>query len=86
MNGDLVTLVAVSCIFGGPMIVWAISAGVGAWTKVAKHREDTDLKHKLVDAGFSTEEIVRVMNAGRGKSKKETKEDDALAETHVKVG
>ena len=85
-GGEVVGLVSVVCIFGGPLLVWAISSVMGYWAKVAKHREDVDLKHKLVDAGFSVDEIERVMNAGRGKSPKGGCRDDALAETHLKVG
>lgn len=85
-GGEIVGLVSVVCIFAGPMLVWAIHTVMEHWAKVAKHREDVDLKHKLVDAGFSVEEIERVMNAGRGKVPKDNGRDDLLAETHLKVG
>jgi hypothetical protein len=84
-GGEIVGLVSVICIFGGPMLVWAISSVMDHWGKVAKHREDVDLKHKLVDAGFSVEEIERVMNAGRGNDPKEKWRDDA-SQAHLKVG
>jgi hypothetical protein len=84
-GGEIVGLVAVVCIFGVPMLVWAVSSVMDHWQKVAKHREDVDLKHKLVDAGFSVEEIERVMNAGRGNEPKNKCRDD-VSQTHLKVG
>ena len=85
-GGEIVGLVSVICIFGGPMIVGAIYAVMGHWAKVARHREDVDLKHKLVDAGFSVEEIERVMNAGRGELQDEKGRDDEPSRTPLKVG
>lgn len=84
-GGEIVGLVAVVCIFGGPMLVWAVSSVMEHWEQVAKHREDVDLKHKLVDAGFSVEEIERVMNAGRGEDAKHKCRGDA-SQAHLKIG
>jgi len=64
-GGEIVGLVSVICIFGGPFLVGIVYAVMKQWAKVARHREDVDLKHKLIDAGFSVDEIERVMSAGR---------------------
>jgi hypothetical protein len=79
-GGEVIGLVAVICVFGGPMLVWAISSVMEHWGRVAKHREDVDLKHKLVDAGFSVEEIERVMMAGR------IQEAEGKCRSRLKVG
>ena len=84
-GGQIIGLVSVVLLFGMPLIVGVVHAITSGWKSVAKHREDVDLKHKLVDAGFTAEEIVRIMNAGR-KGKSGTPVDDNLGDTHLKVG
>ncbi|MFQ5733752.1 MAG: hypothetical protein ACE5KM_17580 [Planctomycetaceae bacterium] len=84
-GGQIVGLVTIICLFGGPLIVGVVYAIVNGWKNVAKHREDVDLKHKLVDAGYSADEIVRIMQAGRKKPSPNGPADD-LGETHLKVG
>ena len=79
-----VGLITIICLFGGPMIVGVVYAAVNGWKNVAKHREDVDLKHKLVDAGYSADEVVRIMNAGR-KEKDDTSDDDK-DEAFLKIG
>lgn len=64
-GGQIIGLLAIVFIFGGPMIVGIVYAVVNGWTNVQKHREDSDLKHKLIDAGFSAEEIERIIKADR---------------------
>ena len=64
-SSHIIGLVTIILLFGGPSICGVVALIVKAWVKTARHRDDTDLKHRLVDAGFSVEEIERVMNAGR---------------------
>lgn len=70
-GGQIIGLLSIIFIFGGPMIVGIVYAIVNGWVNVQKHREDADLKHKLVESGFSAEEIERIIKADR-------KEDDEV--------
>lgn len=65
-GSQVIGLVTIVCLFGGPMIVGVVYAIANSWAKAVRDREDADLKHRMVDAGFSVEEIERVLNAGRG--------------------
>ena len=89
-GGEIVGLVMIICLFGGPAICGIVYAVVQGWVKTVRHREDTDLKHRLVDAGFSVEEIERVMNAGRKQKDSDADEgsDDIDAEHtgRMKIG
>lgn len=64
-GGQIIGLLSIIFIFGGPMIVGIVYAIVNGWVNVQKHREDADLKHKLVESGFSAEEIERIIKADR---------------------
>jgi len=56
---DLVSIVAILCVFGVPII--AIIAGV--WHKHAQHKAETALKRQMIDRGMSAEEIAMVISA-----------------------
>lgn len=84
-GGQIIGLVSIICIFGGPMIVGVTHAVTKSRMKIAQHREDVDLKLRLADAGFSVEEIERVVLAGRG-SKVDADEDEAGYPKAAKCG
>ncbi len=65
-NFDVVGLTAVICLFGLPFLCGIIAIVASAWTKAACHQKDVDLKHHMLAAGMSAEEIERVLNAGKG--------------------
>ena len=65
ISPHLTGLVAVILLFGGPMLVAIAWIASHAWLKASTYASDTELKHRLLDAGMSVDEIERVMNAGR---------------------
>jgi|GEM_PF-2207745 hypothetical protein len=66
-NSNLTGLIAVSLIFGGPVLCFLAGIIVNGWVKATRNREETDLKHRLVEADFSADEIARILNAGPAK-------------------
>ena len=73
-GGQIIGLVTIILIFGGPMIVGVVYAIVQGWSKTVQHREEVRLKDRLADNGFSVEEIERVVAAGRSS---DVKHDDS---------
>ena len=59
-GGNLLGLVAIVCIFGGPFLVgaWAL------WLAHRKHERQDEMKREMLERGMSADEIVRVLNAG----------------------
>lgn len=56
-----IPIIAIVCVF-----TWLAIASISeAVAKVACHRQDADLKLELLARGFSSEEIVGVVEAGR---------------------
>ncbi|MBT4865014.1 MAG: hypothetical protein HON53_07855 [Planctomycetaceae bacterium] len=82
-NSDLTGLIAVCLIFGGPVLCFLVGIIVNGWVKAARNREQTELKHRLVEADFSADEIERILNAGRGSEKVAKATDNMLADTEV---
>ncbi len=71
VNNNLITLAFVICIFAGPGIAYITKEALAAWERVQKHRENAALKHRLIEAGMTADEIIRVVECGsRKKSKK----------------
>ena len=64
-RGELVSLVTVACLFGGPVVVGALWVGAHFWSRAMMHARDLELKHRLLDAGMTADEIERLINAGR---------------------
>ena len=71
ISPHLTGLVAVLCLFGGPMLVAIAWIVANAWCKASTHASDTELKHRLLDAGMTADEIERVINAGRAAAESE---------------
>jgi hypothetical protein len=57
---NLIALVAVIAIFGGPMIL----AGWGLWLRHRSNERFDEMKREMLALGMSADDIVRVMNAG----------------------
>jgi len=71
---DVVGFTAVICLFGMPFICGVVAIISHAWVKAACHQEDVNLKHHMLAAGLSAEEIERVLNAGKGGETKPSSE------------
>ena len=70
MSGEIVGLVAVALIFGGPMI-WGITDTVMSnWRKAKLAEQDAVLKKDMIERGFTADEIEQVLSAGSDSSKK----------------
>jgi len=57
---NLIGLVAIIAIFGGPLIL-------GGWALWLKHRRNErfdEMKRETLEMGMSADDIVRVLNAG----------------------
>lgn len=78
-GGQIIGLVTI--IFGGPMIAGIVCAIVNGWVKTTNHRKDVALKERLADAGFTVEEIERVVAASRS-----TTDENGNEETEQVVG
>jgi hypothetical protein len=64
MSGEVIGLVAVVCLFGGPMI-WGITDSVMSnWRKAKIAEQDAVLKKDMIERGFTADEIERVMSIG----------------------
>jgi hypothetical protein len=76
-NTNLTGLVAVILIFGGGFL-WGIIATIAEeWRKMRSAEQNAVLKSKMLDRGFSADEIVQVIQAnGTGKAKKAEKAPD----------
>lgn len=62
---DVVGLTAVICLFGLPFLCGITAIVAHAWVKAACYQKDVDLKHHMLAAGMSTEDIERVLSAGK---------------------
>ena len=63
---DLVAVLFVTFLFGG-LVLWLIVSTVAeSWRRVRIAERNATLKQSMVDAGYRADEIVRVLNAGRG--------------------
>jgi len=63
---DLVAVLFVTFLFGG-LSLWLIVATIAEHLRKS-HTADRNatLKQSMIDAGYRADEIVRVLNAGRG--------------------
>ena len=60
----LISIVAVSVLFGAPMAWLIIDSLAKNWRKARVAEQQTILKRELLDRGFTADEIVRVIEAG----------------------
>jgi hypothetical protein len=59
-----VTIVAIGCGVGAPMLVGLVAVVMSHWQKVRVSEQQTTLKRELLDRGFTADEIIRVIEAG----------------------
>ncbi|HJZ55166.1 MAG TPA: hypothetical protein VKE74_09420 [Gemmataceae bacterium] len=63
---DLVAVLFVTFTFGGGAL-WLIVATLAEnWRKARVAERNTALKQAMIESGYRADEIVRVLNAGRG--------------------
>lgn len=65
MKGEWIGLVAVVCIFGIP-IVWLVADYLHSAFKIW---QETSLKRDMVARGYTAQEIIEVVSAGKGGKK-----------------
>lgn len=61
---DLVAVLFVTFTFGGSVLWLIVTTVAENWRKARGAEQRAALKHKMIDAGFRADEIVRVLNAG----------------------
>ena len=71
MSDDtLIAIVAIGCVFGAPMLWFIVDSIASNWRKVQVAEQNAILKRDLIERGFSADEIVRILDAGTGKTDK----------------
>lgn len=65
---DPVPIIVVTLLFGGGALWCIVDAVASNWRKAVTAQAETALKQSMVEQGFSPDEIVRVLTAGRGKA------------------
>jgi hypothetical protein len=62
---DLVAVLFVTFTFGGGALFLIVSTIAENWRKAWADQRNNALKQSMVERGFRSEEIVRVLHAGR---------------------
>ncbi len=60
MDEEIIAVVAVSLIFGGPVLAIIIKSVLKTVERMARDHQETVLRMKMVDRGYSATEIERV--------------------------
>lgn len=63
---DLVAVLFVTFMFGGGALWLLVATVAEQWRKFRAGERNAALKQSMVAAGFRSDEIVRVLNAGGG--------------------
>ena len=63
---DLVAILFVTFLFGGGALWLLVATVAEQWRKFRAGERNAALKQSMVSAGFRSDEIVRVLNAGGG--------------------
>ncbi|WP_417387504.1 hypothetical protein [Gimesia sp.] len=71
---DVTGIFTVVCLAGLPLVIGMTAVVSHYWSKTVCHQEDVNLKHHLLAAGMSAEEIERVLNAGKSEQKSSSSE------------
>lgn len=64
-DNNVIGFTAIICLFGLPFVCGITAIISRAWMKIACHQHDVDLKHHMLAAGMSAEEIEQILNAGK---------------------
>jgi len=60
MQEEVIAIVAISLLFGGPFAVMIITRVLKTVETMARNHQETVLRMKMVDRGYSASEIERV--------------------------
>ncbi|MBX9624825.1 MAG: hypothetical protein K2X82_13550 [Gemmataceae bacterium] len=69
----LIPIVAVSAVFGGPLIMYVVHTIASNWRQVRVAEQTATLKQQMIERGYGADEIVRVLEAGAGEPAKAEK-------------
>jgi hypothetical protein len=61
---DVVQILAVVFLFGGPLIGFVVYAVASNWRQVRIAEQEAVLKKEMLDRGFTPEQILAVLSAG----------------------
>ena len=65
MSDDAVIVVVFfGCLFGLPMVCGLAAIVMSEWRKVRVAEQNAVLKREMIERGFTTDEIIRVLDAG----------------------
>lgn len=70
MSGEIVGLVAVALIFGGPLIWGVTDTVMSNWRKAKLAEQDAVLKKDMIERGFTADEIEQVLTSSSEPSRK----------------
>ena len=68
-DDSVIAVVAIGCVFGLPLVVAAVSLVTSHLRQVKADEANTALKRDMIERGFSADEIVRVIEAGKPETK-----------------
>ena len=66
----LISIVAIGCVFGLPMVLGAIAIVTGHLRQSKVDEANAALKREMIDRGYTADEIIRVIDSGSGEAKK----------------
>jgi hypothetical protein len=65
LNGEnVVAIVSVAFVFGGPLIALVVYTVASNWRRVRIAEQEAVLKKEMLDRGFTPEQIVTVLSTG----------------------
>jgi hypothetical protein len=63
---DIVAVLFVTFLFGGGVLALIVATIAEYWRKSRASERTAELKQSMIDRGFRADEIVKVLNAGKG--------------------
>ncbi len=60
MDEEIIAILAISLLFGGPVLVIIVSKILHTVQSMARDHQETVLRMKMIDRGYSASEIERV--------------------------
>ncbi|HJZ55165.1 MAG TPA: hypothetical protein VKE74_09415 [Gemmataceae bacterium] len=66
----LITIVAIGCIFGLPMVLGGIAIVTGHLRQTKVDEANAALKREMIERGYTADEVTRVIDAGSGGAEK----------------
>ena len=63
---DIVAVLFVTFLFGGGVLALIVATIADNWRKGRAAERNAELKQAMIERGFRADEIVKVLNAGKG--------------------